>query len=88
LGQDNATARQRSVTIAAPIRSAGAHSRRRRHRVLTVATHPPSWALKSAGEANSRIADRNGWRFHIDGVHLNTVGGMIRTDVVQAFLGL
>lgn len=38
----------------AAIRSDGAHSRWRRNRVFTVATHPATWALKSAGEANSR----------------------------------
>jgi lysophospholipase L1-like esterase len=32
------------------------------------------------------IAELNGWRFHIDGVHLNTRGGRILTDVVQRFL--
>lgn len=32
------------------------------------------------------IAEMNGWKFHVDGVHLNTRGGMILTDAVQAFL--
>jgi len=32
------------------------------------------------------IAKMNGWKFHIDGVHLNTRGGMILADVVQEFL--
>jgi lysophospholipase L1-like esterase len=32
------------------------------------------------------IARRNGWRFHVDGLHLNRRGGMILTDVVQQFL--
>ena len=43
-----------SPPVPAAIRSAGAHCRCRRHRVFTVATHPASWALKSAGEANVR----------------------------------
>jgi lysophospholipase L1-like esterase len=34
-----------------------------------------------------QIAERNGWRFHVDGIHLNTRGGMILADVAQAFLG-
>lgn len=32
------------------------------------------------------IAEMNGWKFHIDGVHLNTRGGMILADLVQGFL--
>jgi lysophospholipase L1-like esterase len=32
------------------------------------------------------ISQRNGWEFHIDGIHLNTKGGRILTDVVQQFL--
>ena len=32
------------------------------------------------------ISQRNGWEFHIDGIHLNTRGGRILTDVVQQFL--
>lgn len=32
------------------------------------------------------IAELNGWKFHVDGVHLNTRGGMILADAVQAFL--
>jgi lysophospholipase L1-like esterase len=32
------------------------------------------------------IARRNGWEFHIDGIHLNTAGGRILTDTVQQFL--
>jgi lysophospholipase L1-like esterase len=32
------------------------------------------------------IAETNGWRFHIDGVHLNTRGGLILVDAVQRFL--
>jgi lysophospholipase L1-like esterase len=33
-----------------------------------------------------QIARTNGWRFHIDGIHLNTEGGGILTEAVQQFL--
>ena len=33
-----------------------------------------------------QIARSNGWQFHIDGIHLNTKGGRILTEVVQQFL--
>ncbi|HEX9061581.1 MAG TPA: SGNH/GDSL hydrolase family protein [Clostridia bacterium] len=32
------------------------------------------------------IAKMNGWKFHIDGVHLNSRGGMILTNLIQDFL--
>ena len=32
------------------------------------------------------IAQMNGWRFHTDGVHLNSRGGMIVADLVQEFI--
>jgi len=32
------------------------------------------------------ISQQNGWEFHIDGIHLNTRGGRILTEVVQQFL--
>jgi lysophospholipase L1-like esterase len=32
------------------------------------------------------IGERNGWRFHTDGIHLNSRGGKIVADVVQAFV--
>jgi lysophospholipase L1-like esterase len=38
------------------------------------------------GYSFDKIAEMNGWRFHIDGVHLNTRGGMILTNLVQDFL--
>ncbi|WP_161596862.1 SGNH/GDSL hydrolase family protein [Chitinophaga vietnamensis] len=38
------------------------------------------------GYSFDKIARINGWKFHIDGVHLNTRGGMILTDLVQGFL--
>jgi hypothetical protein len=28
----------------------------------------------------------NGWRFHSDGVHLNSRGGMLLADLVQEFI--
>ena len=37
---------------------------------------------KSADE----VARLNGWRFHSDGVHLNSRGGTIVADLVQAFI--
>jgi len=33
-----------------------------------------------------QISRSNGWRFHIDGIHLNTRGGRILTEAVQRFL--
>jgi|SRR3984885_12942612 lysophospholipase L1-like esterase len=33
-----------------------------------------------------QISEQNGWGFHVDGIHLNTKGGRILTDVVQQFL--
>ena len=32
------------------------------------------------------VAQLNGWRFHTDGVHLNSRGGMIAADLVQEFI--
>jgi lysophospholipase L1-like esterase len=32
------------------------------------------------------IAERNGWRFHTDGIHLNTLGGRIVADTLQEFV--
>jgi lysophospholipase L1-like esterase len=32
------------------------------------------------------ISRSNGWKFHIDGIHLNTRGGRILTEAVQQFL--
>jgi lysophospholipase L1-like esterase len=39
--------------------------------------------LRRSFDEISRI---NGWQFHIDGIHLNTKGGRILTEVVQQFL--
>src|SRR5262249_27437584 len=33
-----------------------------------------------------KIAGRNGWRFHTDGIHLNSRGGKILADLVQPFV--
>jgi lysophospholipase L1-like esterase len=33
------------------------------------------------------VARADGWKFHVDGVHLNTQGGMILAEVVQEFVG-
>ena len=38
------------------------------------------------GKSPDEIAERNGWRFHTDGVHLNSRGGRIVADCVQRFL--
>lgn len=35
---------------------------------------------------SDEIAQANGWRFHVDGVHLNRRGGLILADLVQEFL--
>jgi lysophospholipase L1-like esterase len=32
------------------------------------------------------VARMNGWRFHSDGVHLNSRGGMIAADLIQQFI--
>lgn len=37
---------------------------------------------KSADE----VARLNGWRFHTDGIHLNSSGGMIAAELVQEFI--
>jgi lysophospholipase L1-like esterase len=39
--------------------------------------------LRQSFDQISRI---NGWQFHIDGIHLNTLGGRILVDAVQQFL--
>jgi hypothetical protein len=33
-----------------------------------------------------QVASLNGWRLHSDGIHLNSRGGMILVDLVQAFI--
>jgi len=32
------------------------------------------------------VAKQNGWRFHVDGIHLNSRGGKILADLVQEFV--
>ena len=38
------------------------------------------------GRTLDEIAQRNGWRFHTDGIHLNSRGGMLLADLVQQFI--
>jgi len=38
------------------------------------------------GRSLDEISRRNGWAFHIDGVHLNSRGGNMLVDLVQEFL--
>lgn len=37
-------------------------------------------------QTSDQIAAANGWKFHVDGVHLNRRGGMILAGLVQEFL--
>lgn len=37
-------------------------------------------------KSSDEIGAANGWKFHVDGVHLNRRGGMILADLVQDFL--
>ena len=37
-------------------------------------------------QTSDQIAAANGWKFHVDGVHLNRRGGMIIAGLVQEFL--
>jgi hypothetical protein len=32
------------------------------------------------------VAQLNGWRFHSDGIHLNSRGGIIAADLIQKFI--
>lgn len=41
------------------------------------------YVLRRDGDA---IAAANGWRFHVDGIHLNSRGGLILADAIQEFL--
>jgi lysophospholipase L1-like esterase len=36
--------------------------------------------------SSDQIAAANGWRFHVDGVHLNRRGGMVLAELIQEFL--
>ncbi|OBI81360.1 SGNH/GDSL hydrolase family protein [Mycobacterium sp. 1245805.9] len=44
------------------------------------------WREMVLRQSFDEIARRNGWEFHIDGIHLNTDGGRILTEAVQRFL--
>jgi hypothetical protein len=44
------------------------------------------WREMVLRQSFDEISRRNGWEFHIDGIHLNTNGGRILTEVVQGFL--
>ena len=37
-------------------------------------------------KSRDEIARMNGWRFHVDGIHLNDQGGMLLVDLVQKFI--
>jgi len=37
-------------------------------------------------KSNDEIADMNGWRFHRDGIHLNTRSGIVLAGRVQEFI--
>jgi lysophospholipase L1-like esterase len=37
-------------------------------------------------QSGDAIAAKNGWQFHVDGVHLNRRGGLLLADLVQEFL--
>jgi len=37
-------------------------------------------------QTSDEIGAANGWKFHVDGVHLNRRGGMILAELVQDFL--
>lgn len=37
-------------------------------------------------KSGDEIARENGWHFHVDGVHLNSRGGMLVADALQEFL--
>ena len=36
--------------------------------------------------SSDQIAAANGWRFHVDGVHLNRRGGIVLAELIQEFL--
>jgi hypothetical protein len=36
--------------------------------------------------SNDEIAKLNKWRFHRDGIHLNSVSGKLLADLVQGFI--
>lgn len=38
------------------------------------------------GKSPDEVARMNGWRFHTDGIHLNSRSGLIVADLVQRFI--
>ncbi len=38
------------------------------------------------GRELDEIGERNGWRYHVDGIHLNRRGGMLLAELVQDYL--
>ncbi|WP_406815159.1 SGNH/GDSL hydrolase family protein [Mycobacterium sp. M23085] len=44
------------------------------------------WREMIMRQSFDEISRRNGWEFHIDGIHLKTNGGRILTEAVQRFL--
>lgn len=38
------------------------------------------------GKTPDEVAQLNGWRFHSDGIHLNSRGGIIAADLIQQFI--
>jgi lysophospholipase L1-like esterase len=44
------------------------------------------WREMVLRQSFDEISRRSGWEFHIDGIHLNTNGGRVLTEVVQGFL--
>ena len=51
-----------------------------------LAFYRDAWRRFVFGRTLDEIARLNGWRFHTDGIHLNTRGGMILADLVQQFI--
>jgi lysophospholipase L1-like esterase len=39
------------------------------------------------GQSHDEIGRRNSWRFHRDGIHLNSVSGKLLADLVEDFIG-
>ncbi len=40
------------------------------------------------GQSHDEIGRRNGWRFHRDGIHLNSISGKLLADLVEGFIGV
>ena len=54
--------------------------------VVEKGVHPLAFRYFVLRQTGDEIARRNGWSFHVDGVHLNSRGGTILADLVQGFL--